>query len=271
MAIHQYYEFRENVSRTMDLNCDIGESFGPWRMGSDLAMFEFISSANIACGFHAGDPTTMHGVVKAAVAHNVAIGAHTGFPDLQGFGRREMSVSHSEAYAMTLYQVGALTAFVHASGARLHHVKPHGALYNMAAKNRPLADALAQAVRDIDPALVFYGLAGSEMISAAKAIGLSTASEVFADRTYEADGSLVSRNISGAMIECEEDALAQVRQMLEGQVRARSGELIQIHADTVCLHGDQPHAVAFAKRLAEELKKDGVRVAAPTLLATRRT
>jgi 5-oxoprolinase (ATP-hydrolysing) subunit A len=241
----------------------MGESFGPWKMGNDLSMLEHVSSANIACGFHAGDPSTMRHVVNAAAARGVAIGAHPGFPDLQGFGRREMNVSPSDVYAMTLYQVGALAAFVRATGARLHHVKPHGALYNMAAKNRPLADALAQAVRDIDPTLVFYGLAGSVMISSAQAIGLACANEVFADRTYEADGSLVSRSIAGAMIEDEEDAVSQVRLMLDGRVRARSGDLVVLQADTVCLHGDQPGAVAFAKRLADELKRDGVRVAAP--------
>lgn len=176
----------------IDLNCDMGEGFGAWTMGDDLALLDQVTSANIACGFHAGDPATMRRVVQAAAARGVQIGAHPGLPDLQGFGRRVMQVSPADAYAMVVYQVGALAGFARAAGTRLNHVKPHGALYNMAARDRALADALAQAVHDIDASLVFFGLAGSEMIRAAQARGLQAASEVFADRAYD-DGSLTPR------------------------------------------------------------------------------
>jgi len=248
---------------TLDLNCDMGEGFGPWRMGDDLALLDHVTSANIACGFHAGDPATMQRVVGAALAKGVAVGAHPGLPDLVGFGRREMKVSPAEAYAMTVYQVGALAAFAQAAGGRLNHVKPHGALYNMAAKQRPLADALAQAVRDVDPRLVFFGLAGSEMAAAAQAVGLRVAQEVFADRAYDEDGALAARGTPGAMIEDAALALAQVRGMLQGQVRARNGALVSLQADTLCLHGDQPGALDFARTLRAALSADGVTLRAP--------
>ncbi|MBQ0933394.1 LamB/YcsF family protein [Ideonella sp. 4Y16] len=248
---------------TLDLNCDMGEGFGAWTMGDDLALLDHVSSANIACGFHAGDPATMRRVVAAAVQRGVAVGAHPGLPDLVGFGRREMKVSPADAYAMTLYQAGALAAFARAAGGRLHHVKPHGALYNMAARDRALADALAQAVHDLDPSLVFYGLAGSAMVDAARARGLRVAEEVFADRAYEDDGRLAARGTPGAMIENADAALAQVRLMLQGQVRARSGALVALRADTLCLHGDQPGALHFAQTLRAALATDGVTVRAP--------
>ncbi|MBK1713307.1 LamB/YcsF family protein [Rubrivivax gelatinosus] len=249
---------------TLDLNCDMGEGFGAWTLGDDLALLEHVTSANIACGFHAGDPQTMRRVAGAAVARGVRVGAHPGLPDLQGFGRRVMQVSPADAYAMTVYQVGALAAFVHAAGSRLNHVKPHGALYNMAARDRALADALAQAVHDVDPGLVFYGLAGSEMVAAAAARGLQVAEEVFADRAYDDDGSLAPRGTPGAMIEDEQAALAQVRRMLDGHVQARSGRLVALRADTLCLHGDQPGALAFARGLRQALAADGVQFEAPT-------
>lgn len=247
----------------LDLNCDMGEGFGAWTLGDDLALLDHVTSANIACGFHAGDPATMRRVVGAALARGVAVGAHPGLPDLVGFGRREMKVSPADAYAMTVYQVGALAGFAQAAGGRLHHVKPHGALYNMAAKDRALADALAQAVHDLDPSLVFYGLAGSAMVDAARALGLRVAEEVFADRAYEDDGRLAARGTPGAIIEDADAALAQVRLMLQGQVRARSGALVALRADTLCLHGDQPGALRFAQTLRAALAADGVTLRAP--------
>ncbi len=252
-----------NTRTTLDLNCDMGEGFGAYAMGNDLDILDHVTSANIACGFHAGDPPTMRRTVAAALAKGVAIGAHPGLPDLQGFGRRAMHISPAEAYAMVVYQVGALAGFVQAAGGRLNHVKPHGALYNMAAKDRQLANAIAQAVFDFDPGLVFFGLAGSEMVSAAQALGLRSASEVFADRSYQDDGSLSARGQAGAMIEDADQSLAQVRQMLSGSVRAVSGAVVPVRADTLCLHGDQPGALAFARHIRGALTADGVSLQAP--------
>ena len=187
--------------KSIDLNCDLGESFGAWRMGDDAALLPLISSANIACGFHGGDPQIMARTVALAIEHDVAIGAHVSLPDLQGFGRREMRISTGEAHAMTLYQLGALHAFTRAAGTRLTHVKPHGALYNMAARDRALADAIADAVHQFDPTMRLVGLAGSALIDAGRTAGLSVAAEGFADRRYRADGSLQPRDESGAVID----------------------------------------------------------------------
>lgn len=245
----------------IDLNCDMGESFGAWHMGNDEAILDFVNSANVACGFHAGDPTTMRKTVRTAFAKGVAVGAHPGWPDLQGFGRRNMAISAGEAYDMVLYQVGALSAFAHAEGGRLSHVKAHGALYNAAAKDERLADALARAVHDFDPRLVLFGLAGSAMIAAAERVGLRAASEVFADRSYQDDGSLTPRTQPNAMITDEDASIAQVKRMvLEGVVRSVSGKDVPVRADTLCVHGDQPDALAFAKRIRDELARAGVEV-----------
>ena len=252
-----------STNKTLDINCDMGESFGAWEMGDDIAILDHVTSANIACGFHAGDPPTMRRIVGAALERGVAVGAHPGLPDLQGFGRREMKISPADAYAMTLYQMGALSAFVQAAGGRLNHVKAHGALYNMAATDRKLADAIAQAARDFDPRLIYFGLAGSVMLDAAKALGLQTASEVFADRSYQNDGSLTPRSMAGAMIEDEERSLAQVRQMLGGTVTTLDGATVPVRADTLCLHGDQPGALDFVRRIRRELLADGVMLRAP--------
>ena len=249
------------MSRSIDLNCDMGEAFGAWRMGRDEELLELVTSANIACGFHAGDPATMQRTVQLAVARGVAVGAHPGLPDLQGFGRRAMAVSHAEAYGLTLYQVGALAAFAQAAGGRLRHVKPHGALYNMAAQDRDLARAIAAAVKAFDPGLVLVGLSGSELIKAGRDLGLTCASEVFADRGVEPDGSLTPRGRPGAMIEDEEVAIARVLRMVrEGVVTCRTGEDVAIEADTVCLHGDQPKAVTFALRLREAFRDGHIAV-----------
>ena len=249
--------------RRIDLNCDMGESFGAWRMGNDVEILDHVTSANIACGFHAGDPPTMHRTVAAALERGVAIGAHPGLPDLQGFGRRTMALTPDEAYDIVVYQVGALAGFAQALGGRLSHVKAHGALYNMAAKDLRLAEAIARAVRDIDRGLVLFALAGSEMVRAAQGMGLRVAGEVFADRTYQDDGSLTPRSRPDAMIEDEEAAVAQVKRMVdEGVVRSTSGRAIRVQADTLCIHGDQPGALAFVKRIRTELERDGVVVAA---------
>ena len=245
----------------IDLNCDMGESFGAYTMGNDLAILDYVNSANIACGFHAGDPPTIHKTVKAALDKGVAVGAHPGLPDLQGFGRRNMAVSASEAYDMVIYQIGAVAAFAQAFGGRLAHVKAHGALYTMAAKDRRLADAIAKAVRDFDARLVLFALAGSAMIDAAEDIGLRAAAEVFADRTYQDDGSLTPRSQPHAMVEDEDTSIAQVKRMVtEGIVRSVNGKDVRVRADTLCVHGDQPHALAFAKRIRTELASAGVEV-----------
>ncbi len=247
----------------IDLNCDMGESFGAYTMGNDIEILDYVSSANIACGFHAGDPATMHKTVREALARGVAVGAHPGLPDLQGFGRRTMALSHAEAYDIVLYQVGALAAYAQAQGARLSHLKAHGALYNMAARDYPLAEAIAQAVHDFDRELVLFGLAGSEMIRAAEKVGLRAAAEVFADRSYQDDGSLTPRSQPGAMIVDEEAAVFQVMRMVtEGMVRSLRGNDVPVRADTLCIHGDQPGALAFVKRIRAELERAGVRIEA---------
>ena len=250
--------------KRIDLNCDLGESFGAWRMGDDAALLALVSSANIACGFHAGDPSIMRDTVAQALAHGVALGAHVSLPDLQGFGRREMCVTPAEAHALTLYQIGALHAFARAAGTRLAHVKPHGALYNMAARDRLLADAIAHAVRAFDPRLRLFGLAGSALLDAGRALGLPLAAEAFADRRYRADGSLQPRREAGAVIEDVAAATAQALGMVnDGEVPTVDGGRVQLQADTLCLHGDGVHAVLFAGTLRRALESAGVRIAAP--------
>lgn len=243
---------------TIDLNCDMGEG-----VGDDIAMLDYVTSANIACGYHAGDPETMQRVAAAALSKGVAVGAHPGLPDRENFGRLERPIAPAEAYAMVLDQVGALAAFARAAGGRLNHVKPHGALYNMAARDRALADAIVRAVCDCDPALILFGLAGSEMIKAAEALGLRNASEVFADRRYQDDGSLTPRGRPGAVIEDAAQSLAQVRQMLTGKVRTLNGAEVPVRADTLCLHGDQPGALEFARQIRTALLADGAVLQAP--------
>jgi UPF0271 protein len=247
----------------IDLNADLGESFGAWRMGDDAGVMPWITSANIACGFHAGDPMTMQRTVALCIKQGVAIGAHPSLPDLQGFGRREMKISPNEAYAQTLYQVGALQAFVQAAGASLHHVKPHGALYNMAARDRELADAIAAAVRDFDTALILVGLAGGALVDAGRAAGLAVQREGFCDRRYRADGSLTPRSQAGAVIEDVDSAVAQaVSIATRGEATADNGTLIHIEVDTLCVHGDRADAALFARTLREALEQADVQVAA---------
>ena len=243
----------------VDLNCDMGDSFGPWTLGSDAALMPFITSANIACGFHAGDPTVMKATVRAALRHHVAIGAHPGLPDLVGFGRRNLDISAEEAFDMTVYQLGALAAVVKAEGGKLHHLKPHGALYNMAATNAALAEAIAEATYKVQPELTLYGLAGSELTKAGEKIGLRTAHEVFADRTYQSNATLTPRRQPDATITDANAAIAQVLRMVQsGSVRTQQGTDVAIRADTVCLHGDGAHALEFAQRLSAALRQAGV-------------
>lgn len=231
---------------SIDLNCDLGESFGAYTIGMDAEILPYVTSANIACGFHAGDPSVMQKSVLLCKKYGVQVGAHPGLPDLQGFGRRRMAISPAEAEADVMYQIGALKAFCDAAGVPLHRVKPHGALYNMAARDPVLAAAICRAVQAAAPGAVLLALSGSEMVKAANAIGLPVASEVFADRGYQADGSLVPRGAPGAMIENEDTAIAQVLQMAaQGTVQADDGSTVTLQADSVCIHGDGPKALAF--------------------------
>lgn len=243
----------------LDLNCDLGESFGAYTIGCDEQVIPYITSANIACGYHAGDPTVMHRSVELCCRYGVQVGAHPGLPDLAGFGRRRMQIAPAEAADCVAYQIGALRAFCDEVGVPLHHVKPHGALYNMAAKDRPLADAICRAVQKAAPGAILLALSGSEMETAARAIGLPVACEVFADRGYRPDGTLVPRGTPGAMIEDETQAIARVVRMArEGKVTACDGSQVELRADSVCVHGDGPKALAFVEKLREALPADGI-------------
>jgi UPF0271 protein len=247
--------------KKVDLNCDLGESFGNYTCGMDASVIPHISSANVACGFHAGDPLVMQKTVALAAKYGTAVGAHPGFPDLVGFGRRNMAVSPAELKAMMIYQIGALKAFCRSQGVTLQHVKPHGAMYNMAAKDRKLADAICEAIAEVDDSLILLGLSGSEMLKAAKDKGLRCASEVFADRAYEPDGSLTPRALEGSVITDEEEAINRVLQMVKsGTVVARNGQVIPIEADSICLHGDGVKAVEFARRIRQALTDSGVEI-----------
>ena len=249
------------MNKYIDLNSDLGESFGNYTLGMDERILELISSANIACGFHAGDPDVMHRTVQLALKNNVALGAHPGFPDLVGFGRRTMGVSPQEVYTMMVYQIGALNGFIKAEGGKMQHVKPHGALYNMAAKDKKLAEAIAESLYKVDPELVLFGLAGSEMIHAAKRIGIRAIEEVFADRTYQKDGTLTPRSQANSMITDDQKAIAQVLKMIqEKSVTSVDGSDIPLQADTICVHGDGEHALNFAKKIKEKLEEANILV-----------
>jgi len=238
------------MKQKIDLNSDMGEGFGVWEMGNDLALLDYIDSTNIACGWHAGDPERMKNLVAAAIEKDVFIGAHPSLPDLMGFGRREMAITPNDAYNFVLYQAGALQAFVRAQGGTLHHVKPHGAFYNQAAKDKGLALAIAQAVKDLGDGITLYGLASSCFVEAAKEIGVPLWQEVFADRRYTSEGYLVPRTQPGALIESEEQAAAQVMQMVQkGEVLALDGSIVKVQADTLCIHGDSPTALDFVKKI----------------------
>ncbi|NBG87898.1 LamB/YcsF family protein [Isachenkonia alkalipeptolytica] len=246
----------------IDINSDLGESFGAYRLGMDEKVLEHVSSVNIACGWHAGDPMVMKKTVDTAIKLGVAIGAHPGLPDLMGFGRREMAITPEEAKAYVIYQVGALKAFVEAAGGRLQHVKPHGALYNMAAKDLKLSRGIAEAVKAVDSDLVLVGLANSYLVKAAEEIGLKAAREVFADRAYGKDGNLVSRKEPGAMIEDQDLAIKRVVRMIkEGKVEAITGEEISIWGNTICIHGDNEKALGFVKKIRKALKEENIDIA----------
>ena len=248
----------------IDLNSDMGESFGAWTMGQDAALLPLVTSANIACGFHAGDPLVMAATVAAAQAHGVACGAHPGYPDLPGFGRRALDMTAAELEAAVLYQIGALAGIARAAGVALRHVKPHGALYNRAAADPAGAEPVVRAVRRFSTELMFVGLAGSVMLDVARAARLPVAAEAFADRAYEADGSLRSRRLPGAILADPAAAAAQaLSNVQQGQVRAHDGTLVPIAAATLCIHGDTPGAPAYARAVREALAAAGVPVAAP--------
>lgn len=246
----------------VDLNSDLGESFGAYSIDTDDQVIRHITSANVACGWHAGDPLVMEKTVSLARQNGVAIGAHPGFPDLLGFGRRNMTVSPAEAKAYIKYQVGALLAFTGAAGVPLQHVKPHGAMYNMSAKDAKLARAICEGIAEVDRSLIVLGQSGSCLLHMAQTCGLRTACEVFADRAYNDDGTLVSRTLPGAMIEDEELAIRRVIRMIrEGVVESVNGALVPIAAQSVCVHGDNPRALAFTQTIRQALQNEGIQVA----------
>ncbi len=247
------------TKKIIDFNCDLGESFGTYKLGFDEQLMPYISSANIACGFHAGDPVWMERTVRLTEEAGVAIGAHPGLPDLMGFGRREIQVAPEELRSYIIYQVGALQAFT--GKKRLQHVKPHGALYNMGAVDREIARAVAEAVREVDADLILVGLAGSAWIESGRQAGLRVASEVFADRALNPDGSLVPRNQPGAVIRDTKKVIAaSLKMVTEGKATAINGREIPLRADTICLHGDTEGAVALARNLREAMEAAGVKV-----------
>jgi UPF0271 protein len=248
--------------KKIDLNCDMGESYGAWKMGDDAGIMPLISSANIACGFHGGDPATIRKTVRLAVDNGVAIGAHPSLPDIQGFGRRVMKISAQDMYDLVVYQAGAVEAFARAAGAKLHHIKCHGALYNMAATDEALSEAMARAAKDLG--VMVYTLSNSTMMKVVKGKGVRALGEVFADRGYSDDGTLAPRDKPGGMIEDAQQSVKQVLGMIEdGIVVSLSGKRVPVAADTLCLHGDQPNAVAFAKKLRETFAQKGVQIEAP--------
>ena len=246
----------------IDLNCDMGESFGPWPMGADEQVMPHITSANIACGAHAGDPVVMRRTVRLAKAAGVAVGAHPGFADLQGFGRREMHVPAAELEPSLIAQIGALAAIARAEGVALQHVKPHGALYNMAVRDRALSDAIARAVAAVDRTLILFGLPNSPMLDAGREAGLRVAAEGFADRAYEPDGSLTPRSRSGAVIHDVDAVVARaVRMATDEVVLTPSGQQVRLKVETICVHGDTPGAADLVRRIHEALRTRGVDVA----------
>ena len=246
----------------VDLNADLGESFGAYTIGMDSEVLRYITSANVACGFHAGDPVVMEKTVALAKERDTRVGAHPGYPDLMGFGRRNLKIKPAEAKAYIKYQVGALLAFTNAAGVKMQHVKPHGAFYNMAAVDDDLALAICEGVYEVDPSLILLGLAGSAHIRAAEKVGLRVASEVFADRAYMEDGTLVPRGTPGAMVHDRDLAIERtVRMVKEGVVETLSGKIIPIRADSICVHGDNPDAIGFTSRIRAALEAEGVVIA----------
>lgn len=250
------------MSVKVDLNSDLGESFGAYKIGMDDEVIKLVSSANVACGFHASDPVVMQKTVKMAKEAGIGIGAHPGFYDLMGFGRRNMVISPKEAYAYVTYQLGAIYAFCSQQGVKIQHVKPHGALYNMAGKDYELAKGICQAIYDFDPEIILLGLSGSQMINAGRDIGLKCANEFFADRAYEDDGSLRARTKEGSMITDENEAIERVVKVLKtGMVTTYSGNELELKIDSICVHGDNAHALEFVKIIRERLSKEGIEIA----------
>jgi len=248
----------------IDLNADVGESFGAYSYGDDEGVLPCVSSANIACGFHAGDPAVMRRTLQLAERHGIAAGAHPGFPDLPGFGRRDMHISTAELESIVAYQIGALAAVAATEGARLSHVKPHGALYNMSARDAAMADAIARAVSAVDATLVLFGLSGSQLIAAGERAGLRVASEVFADRGYWPDGSLAPRGTPGAIITEVAEVVRRAVGMATGQgVTCVDGTMIRVKAETICIHGDTPGAAALARAVRAALTAAGIDVVSP--------
>jgi UPF0271 protein len=246
----------------IDLNADLGESFGRWRVGHDPDLLALVSSANIACGFHAGDPLALRETLTLAAKHGVTVGAHPGYPDLLGFGRRDIDASPAEVESWVLYQIGALRALAVASGSQVKYVKPHGALYNTAVKNRATADAVVNAMRLAGPGLILLGLPGSEMVNAAHAAGVGFAREAFPDRNYEADGTLTPRRRPDALVSdpaaCADRA---ARMVLDGVVEARDGTMVDIEPDSLCVHGDGPEAVPVLRAIRDRLEQSGITIA----------
>jgi UPF0271 protein len=243
----------------VDLNSDLGESFGPYVIGNDAEVVPLVTSVNVACGFHGGDPFVIHRTIRLAKQHGTAVGAHPGYMDLHGFGRRVIPMSPDEVYDMVVYQLGALDAFLRVEGMKMHHVKPHGALYNLSARDNDIASAIAEAVYDYHKDLILYGLSGSALVAAGRRIGLTVAEEAFVDRHYNQDGSLVDRKQKNAFVKDAREAAERVVRMLQDKkVRTADGVDIPMAADTLCIHGDGPHAVAFAKAVRAELNRLGV-------------
>ena len=248
----------------IDLNGDVGESFGAYHIGHDAALIPILTSANVACGFHAGDPGVMRATVALAREHGTAVGAHPGFPDLVGFGRREMKATPREVEDLVAYQIGALAAIAAAQGVRLAHVKPHGALYNMAARDADLADAIARAIAAVDRSLMLFGLPGSTSLDAARRHGVRPVSEAFADRAYRADGSLVPRSEPGAVIDDEEAVVNRAVVIArERMVVAANGTSVPLNVETICVHGDTPGAATLAARIRTALSEAGIQIKAP--------
>lgn len=247
---------------TVDLNADCGESFGPWTMGDDAAILAVVTSANVACGFHAGDPETILKTVEIAKANGVAVGAHPGYEDRAGFGRRPIPMTGAEITRMVAYQIGAVAGVAALAGVPLGHVKAHGALSNVAMADREVADAIAAAVKAVDPSLVLLAIATTELEKAGRAAGLAVAAEVFADRAYEADGQLMSRKKAGAMIHDADEAARRVLRMVgEGAIFAEDGTRIATAVDSICVHGDNPQGVAIARAVRGALEGAGVSIA----------
>jgi len=245
----------------VDLNCDLGESFGRYKLGLDEEVIKYVSSVNIACGFHASDPVVIEKTVKLAKENNVSIGAHPGFLDLMGFGRRNMDISLEEAKAYIKYQIGALYGFCKSANVKLNHVKPHGSLYNMAAKDYNLSKAICEAIYEFDKEIILVGLSKSELIRAGEDVGLKCANEVFADRAYEEDGTLVSRKKDGAIITNEDEAIDRVIGMIVNEkVKSISGKYIDIKVDSICVHGDEIKALEFVKKINKKLKEDNIEI-----------